>query len=383
MIQNTDSKIRIAYFITNLNIGGAEKMLLSLILRLDKKDFSPRVFCLRDGGLLIEDFHKNKIPVSILNINNWKDVWGAIQLVKTELHCWKPNIIQSSLYHADFFCSLLKSFQKNTPLIWTLHNQKLPQNITQKTTIFLQNILIPLSYFMPQKIVSVAESVKLYHKKIGFSTNKNITIYNGVDTNYFIPDNRMRINVRKELGLDLQAKIILHPARFDPVKDPSTLFEAFSIYLKKNEKTYLVCCGPGFDWENHEIQKLLDGLDIQKKFIILLGYQADMKKLYAAADLCTLSSISEAFPLSLLEAMSCGIPCVAPNVGDIPMIIDQWGKIVPVRDPNSLANAWKSILCSTREKYIELSNGSRKRVIENFSFEEMIKSYTNLYYKII
>jgi len=76
----------------------------------------------------------------------------------------------------------------------------------------------------------------------------------------------------------------------------------------------------------------------------LLGPRLDMPRLFAAMDIVTSSSLSEAFPLAVGEAMACGVPCVVTDVGDSALMVGETGKVVAARDPNGLAEAWRELI---------------------------------------
>jgi glycosyltransferase involved in cell wall biosynthesis len=69
-----------------------------------------------------------------------------------------------------------------------------------------------------------------------------------------------------------------------------------------------------------------------------------MPRFFGALDIATSSSLSEAFPMAVGEAMACGTPCVVTDVGDSALIVGDTGKVVPADDPKSLAAAWEQLL---------------------------------------
>jgi glycosyltransferase involved in cell wall biosynthesis len=77
--------------------------------------------------------------------------------------------------------------------------------------------------------------------------------------------------------------------------------------------------------------------------------------------------------------MSCGVPCVVTDVGDLAWIIGDTGRVVPPRDPGALAAAWRDLLALGHDGRQALGARARQRVIENFSLRAVVKQYEDLY----
>ena len=115
----------------------------------------------------------------------------------------------------------------------------------------------------------------------------------------------------------------------------------------------------------------------------MLGPRRDMPRIHASLDLATSSSISEAFPLVLGEAMACGVPCVATDVGDSALIVGTTGKIVPSRDPAALAAGWAELLCLDAAARANLGIAARRRVVESFDLTAVTRRYESVYEAVV
>jgi glycosyltransferase involved in cell wall biosynthesis len=91
------------------------------------------------------------------------------------------------------------------------------------------------------------------------------------------------------------------------------------------------------------------------------------------------SSISEAFPLVVGEAMACGVPCAVTDVGDSALLVGPTGVVVPPRDPAALAAAWGRVLAATPDERRATGLAARQRVRERFSLGDVGRRYEALY----
>ena len=125
-------------------------------------------------------------------------------------------------------------------------------------------------------------------------------------------------------------------ARHHPVKNHSGLLKAFSEVVKHNSKVKLVLIGQGLSSNNNTLAETINQLNITKH-ITPLGERNDIPELLQALDAYVSPSHAEAFPNTIGEAMSCGIPCIATDVGDSAAIIGDTGIVVPPNDNDALA----------------------------------------------
>jgi glycosyltransferase involved in cell wall biosynthesis len=99
----------------------------------------------------------------------------------------------------------------------------------------------------------------------------------------------------------------------------------------------------------------------------------------SAFDVATSASLGEAFPMVLIESMSCGAPCVATDVGDCARIVADTGLVVPPDDADALAAAWARILSMPAHERGELERRARERVLANYTLERFSDQIWSLY----
>jgi glycosyltransferase involved in cell wall biosynthesis len=170
-------------------------------------------------------------------------------------------------------------------------------------------------------------------------------------------------------------------ARFHPQKDFHNFIEAASIFSGKNRRAQFLLCGKDADWENTKLVNWLAENGLKDRFI-LTGQREDVPNILNGLDIFSLSSFSEAFPLTIGEAMACGVPCVATDVGDSAYLIGDTGIIVPPRDPRALSDGWEKILGMSIRERQALGERARRRIQQNFSIEQITQRYEMLYKQV-
>ena len=117
------------------------------------------------------------------------------------------------------------------------------------------------------------------------------------------------------------------------------------------------------------------GLD---EVLIWAGCHTNMLAVYNAIDIASSSSYSEGFPNVLGEAMACGIPCIATDVGDSAIILGEVGEIIPAKNIKVLVEAWNKVLSLDDNELRQLSGATRKRVVDEFSIHKLLNSTESL-----
>jgi glycosyltransferase involved in cell wall biosynthesis len=145
-----------------------------------------------------------------------------------------------------------------------------------------------------------------------------------------------RTLLRTQYGVSESDFLWINVANLRPVKDQATLLRAFALTVKNLPNQKLIILGEG--GERTKLESLTRELGLGNS-VHLRGAVDDVANFLAAADGCVLSSRSEALPMSLLEAMSYGVPIVATSVGGIPEIISHGvtGLLSPPGESEKLA----------------------------------------------
>ena len=216
---------------------------------------------------------------------------------------------------------------------------------------------------------------------LGYPDKKIVVIPNGFDTDLYKPDPAARITARQALGIDPDTALIGIVARFDPQKDHRNFIEAARRLHQVMPDVHFVFIGRGMDPSNLTLTGWLSEL---LPVCHLLGPRDDIPMWMAALDLFSLSSAyGEAFPLVVGEAMSCGVPCIATDVGDTASLINNYGQVVPPRDPLALAQAWEIWLKLPAAERNSVGIQARQHIVDNYSIGHIAREYSQLYSQVV
>src|SRR5262249_37707400 len=174
----------------------------------------------------------------------------------------------------------------------------------------------------------------------GFPPDRIAYIPNGIDVDAMRPDLLTGRSVRQQWGISEQHFLIGKVARFDHMKDHANFIAAAALFARDHADARFVCVGDGPVDYRVKMQALARSKGLDDR-IVWAGERTDMRAIYNALDLVTLSSaFGEGFPNAVAEAMACGVPVVATDVGDVASIVGECGLVVPPKEPELLAEGW-------------------------------------------
>jgi glycosyltransferase involved in cell wall biosynthesis len=366
----TDSPLRIAFCITELDPGGAERAMVEVVTRLDRTQFAPKVFCLGPRGRLADELEAVRIPVTCFGANGLWNFGVGIRL-RRALRQFRPAILQTWLFHANLLGRLAGRFA-GVPVIvsgirvaerrsrWRLWAERVTQSLVDAH-------------------VCVSRDVAEFSvHRGGLNASRIRIIPNGVDASRF---NEAQPADLSGLKISADAKVILFVGRLDPQKDPLFLLDTFPIVRSAIPKLHLVYVGDG-DLRSPLTEEIasreLSGC------VHVLGWRADVPGWLKAADVLVLCSRWEGMPNVILEAFAAGTPVVAvPVEGVSELITDrETGLLVATRDRDELAAAILTIL-QDAEVRTHMVISSQHLVREKFTWEATVEGYVALYQELL
>jgi len=363
--------IKIFYFITDLGIGGAEKLLVSILSKLDKNKYLPVVCCLY-GGELLNRIRELNIKVIDLKVKSKLDFSALLKLyclLKQE----GPDIIHTHLFHATIIGRIIARFA-GVPII--ISTQHYSSSFHGRLGMLADKLTAPLT----DQIIAVSGAVKKFCvEEEGITSTKVRIIYNGIDLNSNSHD-KGGLDLKKQLFLGNEP-IIGTVGRFVEIKGYKYLFYAAKDIIKQypNVKFILLGYGP----LKNKLTKLTIELGLSDK-VIFLDPAIKVTDFLSILDVYVLPSLSEGLSITLLEAMAMSKPVVVTNVGGNPEVVKdcETGLMVPARDPNSLSKAIISIL-KDRNFALKMALNARRRVEEKFNIDNMIMDTELVYDSLV
>jgi glycosyltransferase involved in cell wall biosynthesis len=329
-------KVRVVHIINSLTFGGAEAMLCNLLTRTDRDRFEPHVISLIDDLKLAAPILNADIPLEVMGMRpGIPGPSGPVKLVR-HLRRLRPDVVQTWMDHSNLIGGVAARAVPGTKVVWGIHHSHHVRGLTKRSTLLTVWACGKLSSRVPSRIVCCSQHARKLYTADGFAADRMMVIPNGFNTELFHPDADARLQIRRELGIDSKAIIIGLVARFDPLKDHANFITAAGLLNKEFPDVHFLMCGDGVDKNNVTLMGQIAALGIGAR-CHLLGQRPDVARIHASLDIATSSSISEAFPLAVGEAMACGVPCVATDVGDSRMMIGDTGRVVPASQSPALA----------------------------------------------
>jgi len=377
------NKIKIAFYIPNLEIGGTERAMTRLLQGLNKEIFQVSLLLTEEKGPFLKEIPQD---ISIYNFNTPYVRNTFFKLIKY-LQKEKPQILVSFLIHVNIISILAKILSKtNTKIIISerttfSHLPEIAKTVKDKllASIFLKP-LVKLTYPLADAIVCVSKGVAedLSQFLSRSKRNKIKVIYNPVVNKELYALANQPID--HPWFLNKEIPVILAVGRLTKAKDYPALLKTFSLISQK-QKVHLVILGEGEERKN--LEELIDKLNISEN-INLPGFEENPYKYMKKAEVFVLCSKLEGFPNVLVEAMTLGTPVISTNCQSGPNEIIENGKngiLVPVGNEKVLAKAILKILDnpSLAQKF----SLEGKKTAQNFTLEKSVKEYEKLFQEVL
>ncbi|MBB1603854.1 glycosyltransferase [Variovorax sp. UMC13] len=373
--------MNVLHVITGLNNGGAEAVLFRLIENDKGSGYLHFVVSLTDRGIYSERLEAVGAKVYALNFPRGKIVFSGLIKLYQIFRQIKPDVVQTWMYHADLIGGLIARFSGIRAVAWGIRHANLDPQHNSRTTLAIARLCMYLSRWVPKIIVSCSLQATAVHQAMGYCFDKFVYIPNGYNMARFDVDLVGRASLRAEIGLADDVFVIGMVARFDPQKDHRNLLDALGQLKRCGIQFSCLLVGVGMSEENDVLRAWIREAGIADR-IILMGPRADIPAVMNAIDVHVLSSLGEAFPNVLAEAMACGTPCVTTDVGDAAVIVRDHGWVVVPQDRNALAAGLEKAHFSFSRgglKWQEQKLACRAHIMNNFELNIMCERYHDIW----
>lgn len=372
--------MKVLHVITGLGAGGAEAMLIKLLTRFKETGGpSGEVVCLTGPGPMHAPIAALGVPITCIGMVAGMRAFLRYHRLSRAVAASRADIVQTWMYHANLMGGLAARSVTRAPVVWGLRQSNLDRSRSKKRTILVARAGARLSRVIPDRIVCVSAAVRDVHAAMGYDGARMAVIPNGFDLTRFHPDADARKSVRAELSVVPDAPLVGLIARFDPQKDHGTFFQAARIVAKAQRAAAFVLCGEDVEDGNGELEGMVRDAGLGGR-VHLLGRRDDIPRLTAALDVAVSSSaFGEGFSNTLGEALACGVPVVATDVGGSRSILGDAGRAVPPGDAAALGEAITALLALAPEERGRLGALGRQRMAQDFDIAAIGDRYGRLY----
>ncbi|WP_123727023.1 glycosyltransferase [Pseudomonas protegens] len=360
--------MKILFFITSLDVGGAERQVLDLALRLQVLGHNVKVAYLTGDGALLSD----EVSVETVGFHIKKTVVGFLRslfLLRRLVKDFAPDVLHSHMVHANLLARCVRVVTYMPKLICTAHNTneggKL-RMLAYRLTDSLADITTNVSH----------DGVKIFEAKGAVTPGSMLAVPNGIDTDKFHFDESKRSFIRNREGILPYEKIVLAVGRLAEAKGYPELLRAFALISAEDQNTRLWIVGEGA--LRQRLVLLTESLKISHR-VTFYGVRSDVEDFYNAADLYVLSSLWEGFGLVVAEAMATERVVVATDSGGVRDVVGDHGILVEPGDVKGLAIAMRSGLDMDSSAARRLGQLARLRIVETYSLERIVMSWIELY----
>jgi len=370
---------KVTHIITDLKTGGAERMLVKLLKRMDPQRIQSRVITLMDGGRLAEEIKDLGFSIQGLGMKPGRPSLRSMIRLSRLLKGERSNILQGWMYHGNLMASLGKRFSKGAPrVVWNIRQSLSDMKYEKPLTALIIRLGKRWSRNADAIIYNSRDSFQK-HSTFGYASERSHVIPNGFDPDSFRPQRNKTSERKLKWGMEVEDLVIGMLGRYHEVKSYPTFLKAIRIVQSKRKSVKALLAGTHINNQNSELRQIIQELRLEDK-VICLGELKEPSNFFSGIDIfCSVSAWGESFPNVLGEAMACGIPCVATRLGDIPDILGKGGLLIQPKDSEALAEQIIKLIDCGEPGRLKIGLEGRKRIIEHFTIDRIAKAYEDLY----
>lgn len=367
-------KIRVVHIVPMLGPGGAERVAVDIVRGLNRERFEVAAISIwHRGGYELERL-LDGTETRIWYLGKGPGFDGrTFHRLHRVLKGYRPDVVHSHL-HVLRYALPSMLLQRPALMLHTVHN--LAEREIEPRARCIQRYAFKLGV-VP---VAVSNEVAVSLRRL-YEIPQCPVIANGIPTSQYACPRVTRSEWRAKVGFSEDHVLFVCVARFAEQKNHALLLKAFAQGPASDPSAHLVLVGGGALQEQLESQAQTLGL---ARRIHFLGLRTDIPDLLGAMDVFVLSSDWEGNPLSVMEAMTSGLPVVCTAVGGVPDLIanGREGFLLPADDLKGLSGAMTFLLRSPETRR-SMGRAAAQRARENFDVSRMVHEYEQLYEKVI
>ena len=366
-----DQPTPIAFCITELDRGGAERALTHLVLGLDRRAWTPRVYSLGSRGHFTELLEAGGIAVESFQARGIASIPRVLRQLTRSLKQFRPAVLQTFLFHGNML-GRLAARRARVPVVVS------GIRVAERRSAWYGRLDRWTNWLVDHN-VCVSQGVAQFSiRNTGLQPCKVSVIPNGVDVETFARATPADLSA---LGLRPSDPVIITIGRLEEQKGIHDLLSAIPAVLHRHSNSQFLIVGAGRD--RAALQQQASSLGITSA-VTFAGSQSDIPGLLKASTLFVLPSLWEGMPNALLEAMASGRPVIATSVEGSAELIQSGvtGSLVPPSCPNDLAAAINALLADPHvaRRY---ADASQIFVMNDFTIHNLVARYDGLYRRLL
>ena len=366
-------QVKVGHAIYALKAGGEERELLNIINYGDHSRFYHVILCFTEA-----DAFASQLDPSVCKLIEFhKGIGNDLRLpcrIAAAVRRHQLDILHARAWATLVEASLAASLTKVRGTVYAFHGKTLEElqgtslkrRCVEKFLLCRFHQVVTLSRRMRSDMVT----------RYGLSEDRIQVIPNGVDIEIFRPY-KERKALRERFGLPTNRFIIGNVARLDPIKNHEVILRALRRLKERTYKPLFLLVGEGAHRPvlEREIERLGLSTDVR-----LVGYSDRVPELMNCMDLYIQSSFYEGSSHTVVEAMACGLPVLATDVGGMADLLSEGheGRFFGPQDDDKLARLIAEFLQNDAPRHI-MGERARHRAVEHFSVRTMVHNYEALY----
>jgi glycosyltransferase involved in cell wall biosynthesis len=370
----SDSPLHVALFITELDIGGAERCLVELAARIDRKRFTPVVYALSprpapDQRSLVPQLEAAGVETHFLGAEGARHLPAVVRGLTKLLKRQRADVLQSFLFHANFV---------GRWAAWRAGVRHVFSGVrVAERGVGWHLWLDRATSRLVDRYVCVSQAVADFTRaRLRLPDERVIVIPNGIDVERFASAGPADLT---SLGLPTGSRAVTYIGRLESQKGVAELIEHSCWWLARRPEHDLVIVGAG------PLQPLLKSLAARSGVasrVHFAGWRADVPEILKASDLLVLPSHWEGMPNVILEAMAAGRAVVSTDVEGVRELLGDAAtdQVVPSGQYVVLAERLDSLLADepTRRRLGEFN----QRRANDFTWDKMVAAYEQLFTEV-
>ena len=368
--------VNVLFIMPVMGMGGSERLVHNLVLRLDRSQFNPSVAWLY-GNEALQEFQDLQVPLHYVPKTKRVDFSTMLKLARI-IQTESIDIVDAQHFMPAIYAYYGCKLAAKKTLVFTAHSRWEIEDIPLKWRVAGGYLLRRIG-----ASVGVAPDVSSAIQSIFKTTaSQTVTIENGVDIDLFAREKDVR-GLRSSLGLADGDMVIGVVANLKKVKNHLFLLQALAKVAEELENVKLIIVGRGSAGETDNTEdnlRLFVNNHHLAERVSFLGYRTDIPELLQVMDVFCLTSLREGLPIGLIEAMAAGLPVIGTNVEGIRDVItpNVDGILVELDDVAALKDALTSLTRDLQWRD-RLGCAGRIKAVERYSLQRCVREYERLF----